>query len=357
MQVKTEIPDSLMAYGASTVGPYPARFDRILNHAFTEHRMMLNASNLRTIAGGGSNSTAQEAIERFRVKLSQTLSDKISFAESLPDELAQQAGEFISDLWISAQKEASTTFEDERATLLKEFEALRTQTQVHKDECLRLGESLTSAQDQALANAHQVELCTEQIRALRALQAKSEQEKAHLQSQLDAVIASKGSLISDLDDARSTIRKQHDDFQQERESQRQQFAIQIQEIRREHAATTERLVRERDVARAAEAKERTQHAETTIALAKADQRLSTQEKQISDLRVEIESINQSRISEKEAFQQTLKEADSMNAEMKGQILELQSVRTELLKQIHQIKLHIASEVNLPSSPPDKKKKG
>lgn len=136
----TKVPADLVAFAAQVTGDFPTRYHQILRRAFQDHVLILNAKQLRELAGGGSHTTAQRCIEEFMVSLKAVLGKRISFAAEIPAEVTALASEAIGTLWAEACQRAATSFEDEKAALQRDLELSTAKAQSLSRECAELGE-------------------------------------------------------------------------------------------------------------------------------------------------------------------------------------------------------------------------
>ena len=75
---KAPLPDDLQAFAAASTGEFEQRFEHLVEHAFMTHGLLLNAAQLRKLCAGGSQETAQRAINRFRESLHQRVNRRLS---------------------------------------------------------------------------------------------------------------------------------------------------------------------------------------------------------------------------------------------------------------------------------------
>lgn len=274
MTTKNELPPALWDFARSTTGPYPARYEQILEEAFTNHKLLLTAAPLRQLAGGGSNSTAQAAVETFRSELQEKVSSRIEFGAEIPPEVSERMSAVLSDLWTTCMKAAASDFAQER----EGFEASLAQAQQQQEQ-LRLNvNELSAIEFEMRSEVRHVNEANVTLRAeisrLNGTQKALEDKEATLQRSIldkDLKIAAltreatelKGQLQGAIEQHRSAL-----------DSLKQEFRTQSSELKRENEAALGRLVKERDEARATEARERAGHAETTIKLARVEQRLA-----------------------------------------------------------------------------------
>jgi chromosome segregation ATPase len=318
MKTRPDLPESLRTYAAAALGSFPVRYEQILERAFTDHKMILNASMLRELAGGGSNTTAQESIEKFRSKLSAATGDLIRFGPQVPEEIATRMSSVMTDLWIQSKKIAGEDFQEERLAMTELIEK-------HKDLAHELQiqcSQLTDAQAQSLVAFEQAKLALDlQVTQLTAdLSSQSQSAQALLSENKDLIHAldkHKSSaliLSSSLEQAKSQLQTALLHHAQEKDAMRQQFTLQVQDLQRENSATTQRLLKERDAARSAEAKERSTNTELTIASAKNEQKLFSAQQSLDRLQQELDSANAQKsnlkadVSEIKVFTRGLQEA-------------------------------------------------
>lgn len=108
-------PEALVAFAASRTGEFLARYREILAEAFSRHGLILNAKQLRELAGGGSQTTAQRAIDDWRQALSERLATRVRLGAEVPEEVLQAANTLLESLWGQARDHAAQEFAQERA--------------------------------------------------------------------------------------------------------------------------------------------------------------------------------------------------------------------------------------------------
>lgn len=104
MRLPTEIPEALADFARTTTGGYAERYDQILEEAFARHQILPPAAVLRTLAGGGSGTTAQEAVARFRLKLHKALAAKIEFGPEIPPSVATKLSAAAGEIWAESSR-------------------------------------------------------------------------------------------------------------------------------------------------------------------------------------------------------------------------------------------------------------
>ena len=104
---------------------YSVRFDRLLELAFRLRGMQLNVKRLREIAGGGSATTAQEAIERFRTRVLKVFGSRAELDPNLPAELARTLSSMGLNLWHQSQDFAQNEYAADRTAMERELSGAR----------------------------------------------------------------------------------------------------------------------------------------------------------------------------------------------------------------------------------------
>jgi chromosome segregation ATPase len=108
-------PEALRAFAASCTGEYADCYQEILSEAFTSHGLILNAKQLRELAGGGSQTTAQRTITAWRQDLSRKLAMRVRLGAQLPDDVLQAANGMMEALWMRARDGAAQEYAQDRA--------------------------------------------------------------------------------------------------------------------------------------------------------------------------------------------------------------------------------------------------
>ena len=108
-------PEALKSFAASCTGEYADCYQEILSEAFTSHGLILNAKQLRELAGGGSQTTAQRTITAWRQDLSRKLAMRVRLGAQLPDDVLQAANGMMEALWMRARDGAAQEYAQERA--------------------------------------------------------------------------------------------------------------------------------------------------------------------------------------------------------------------------------------------------
>lgn len=282
MKTKPNIPESLRTYAASALGSFQSRYDQILDRAFTEHQMMLNVSTLRALAGGGSSTTAQESLDRFRSRLNTSMVDRVKFGRDIPEELSNRMSASMTELWIEASRFAQSEFDQLRSELESKEQDLKDVVESLKSRC----NGLIVEKEQALEAIKAVDEQVHQLRIkLGAADTKNVQlneMNKSLGTTSDLLRSQNASIQAALDAARGQVKDMQALHATEKEQIRQQSTIQMQDIRREHAGLVEKLTKERDVARSGEARERSVGIEATIELARSEQKLWNVTRQLDE---------------------------------------------------------------------------
>lgn len=169
------LPQSILTLAESlrlAAGSYRERHEALLRGAWEQESMILNAKQVRELAGGGSQTTAQQAIDAFRASLA--ASDAKRFAAlsgSVPDDVLRRCEELFSLLWQCAQEGAHAQFDEQRAEMEQRIGQLEE----------RLGAQRSDFEER-LAKLHESE---------HALQAQAGALTARLQESIDAHLQSK----------------------------------------------------------------------------------------------------------------------------------------------------------------------
>lgn len=277
MQVKPQLSDRLITFALATIGPYPTRYDKILEEAFSQHKIMLSAHLLRQLAGGGSNTTAQEAVERFKTKLHETLSNRIEFGADIPTEVAQSMNRTLSDLWIYCLKVSTEEFNQDRlklqevATAAIEAERLATQqTQAIQQASISKIQALESDVE-ALSDASGA--LVDSIANERSKSNKLEVDMSILNSALTQSGIEISRLEKQSGDLNLKLIALNASCVRDIDTQKNEFRLQLSEVKRERTEAINLLEREINSLRAADAAERRSHVETTLKCARVEQQL------------------------------------------------------------------------------------
>ncbi len=291
MQVKPAISEKLRTYAAGLVGPFPTRYDQILQRAFVDHQSILNASALRELAGGGSNTTAQEAVERFREKLTRATSNRVRFGADMPEEVSTRMSEAMTDLWVECRRSAAAEFDKERERLNLETQEAKTAAETLTSKVVEVQSELAIYKEQTLRVVDSLKAQVDQLTADLGVSKKSvdqlQERTLSLSATLELQRGQNKALQASLDLTREQAATTAATHLAEQNAQRQQFALQLQDTRREQASHLERAIKERDTARAGEAKERSANTELTIAMARLEQRLSQAQAQATGYQDEL----------------------------------------------------------------------
>lgn len=274
MQVKPLFPDQLVTFALATTGTYSARYDQILETSFFQFQLWLSAVSLRQLAGGGSNTTAQEAIDRFRAKLHKTVSSRIEFGAEIPEEVASRINTAMTEVWTACLGVASANFSQERQQLTQETMQHLNQAQ---DALAQLADAKMQATqlEERLESSHQT-TSQMQVRldgfALALEQSRKTVEE--LNFDLRGRTTELAQAVSELAQSKAINREQLSEFQSEKSALTLDLKSQMNDLKRGHQQVIERLSKDLMQARGSESRERAFHAETSIRLAKTEQKLS-----------------------------------------------------------------------------------
>lgn len=113
----TTPPAELVQFARAQVGEFAERYRAILRRAFSAHTLVLNGKQLRDLAGGGSQTTAQRAIDEFRAELAAQFSHRVRLGADVPQPLMSSATDLLEKLWVLARDEAGQQFDEDRRHL------------------------------------------------------------------------------------------------------------------------------------------------------------------------------------------------------------------------------------------------
>ena len=113
----TTPPAELVQFARAQVGEFAERYRAILRRAFSAHTLVLNGKQLRDLAGGGSQTTAQRAIDEFRAELAAQFSHRVRLGADVPQPLISGATDLLEKLWVLARDEAGQQFDEDRRHL------------------------------------------------------------------------------------------------------------------------------------------------------------------------------------------------------------------------------------------------
>jgi chromosome segregation ATPase len=208
-------------------GDYAAKFPEILNEAFTNHGLVLNAKQLRELAGGGSQATAQRAITAWRQDLSVKLAAKVRLGAHVPEEVLQAANGLLETLWMQARDHAAQEFAAERAR----FEAAQADAAARleeiRQETLLTGEALEQAKALVTAKDAQLrDLRAEIITANAALSQAAhdfQEERQARAHQAEQARTAQEHLERDLQESEARCQQLRDDMAQAQREAAQRF--------------------------------------------------------------------------------------------------------------------------------------
>jgi len=133
----TELQKAPLAdYGATLPRDYPERFRSLLRKAFQDYRGVLNAAQLRELAGGGSPNTAQKAISDFLEEIQSLLAFRLPGAAprrddnergmpALPESLQAAMSQLTLDAWRLSWLEFEKREQDVRRQAQAAIDAAR----------------------------------------------------------------------------------------------------------------------------------------------------------------------------------------------------------------------------------------
>lgn len=282
MQIKADIPMQLKDFAESCTGPWKDRYDTILEEAFRRYAILLNAYQLRTIAGGGGGATAQESVKRFELKLHSLLTTKLQFDQAIPSALRERLSGLADELWTLAQQESSLRWTAERGQLEQEVQSWK-----------------ASVEQARSAHEKDLELATQREAGLQKLLDELQEKHAALQMNhtglnvqlADAVALAdkRGSQLHDtaikLEETSRQLVQQREAFAQERHDVRREHMLELDKVRTQAKADVQEARRELAEVR----KERDDLASTAtrsqMEKSQAEQRAATLQRDMDQLRV------------------------------------------------------------------------
>jgi hypothetical protein len=283
MQTKPDIPAGLFTFASLRTGTYADRYDAILEEAFARHRLFLSAHALRQLAGGGSNTVAQEAVERFRIKLHDALASRIEFGADIPEAVATRLSAAAADLLDHCRRSAAGELEAERAALASREEQMRLQVDQATATATEARSALIEVRTALDATREQLKTANHSLVDAATQVAELQKERDAQRATIEAQTRDMDRLAADLREARTLVQQLHEQHAAEKDAVRREHAVQMSESRREHAEALKRAIDDRDAARHAEARERAGYAEATIAAARMQQQLEQAARQAAQL--------------------------------------------------------------------------
>lgn len=303
----------LTQFAANLHGDYRGRFDRILAQAFREHVVVLNAKQLRDIAGGGSQSTAQAAIDSFRGELHRKLSFRLDLGEGVPAEITASASDAVTRLWAQANVAARQQFDDDLAGKNGELEAAR--------RALDIQVKRSSALELAIATS------LERAETAQVACVAVEQALGTSQSELARLTAAAADLERQVERQRGNLAEAQAAAAARFEQMLRAHQDQLRALARERETESRRLIDERNAATRDRDVAKDQRVEADLGRARAEQRAA---------RAEAETINQAEAAAAAAVE--AKDANlrlqhalqrQAGAEARAQTLETQLQRASL----------------------------
>lgn len=260
--------------------PYRELYKKLLLAAFTTNGDILNAKRLRELAGGGSQETAQAAIEQFKKDIAKRVGTKIALGGDIPPELATLAGELIQQMWARSSNAATSLFESDRKKLSEEI--------------------ATALQNKEMATAQARKLAEELAKTKEALHLSNTENQA-LKTQLQSTQR----LLDSERQARDEIASEKAQISEQLKSERHIHEQAIKQLKVAHDSTTSiqnRLLqaqtRRTEDLQASEREARKQTSEALIEKAVAAQKLEAAQVKLaqteSELRTALEAATQLR---------------------------------------------------------------
>lgn len=209
------IPQDLYAFAATRTGEYLARYREILAEAFSRHTMLLNAKQLREVAGGGSQTTAQRAIDEFRVELGQRLSHRVRLGADVPHEVVDAATALVESMWAQARDAAAGQFEADREQLRSEREEVERRLSVAQaalEEARRENLGLSGEVSRLVGQVEQLRSACEATRTeLESCKAQRETEARQAQAAQAELERSIEEMAAQRDEAQAALAQARDE--------------------------------------------------------------------------------------------------------------------------------------------------
>lgn len=251
----SRVPQDLVAFAAARTGEYLIRYREILGEAFGRHTLLLNAKQLRELAGGGSQTTAQRAIDEFRADLGAKLSHRIRLGAEVPAAVAEAATSMLESLWALARDGASEQFEGDRAELRAQADQARQRAEELTLAREQLNQELSAAGQQLVQRQGEIDrlggaLTQVQVDLLRERQ-ESADDRARLGAQIQELQRSTESLRHQLEQARG----QRDQLQEALQTEQRESARRFDRMLIEHREALGAVKREMESKLAAQSRE------------------------------------------------------------------------------------------------------
>jgi len=312
---------------ASTLsGPARSRFDLILQEAFTRHGRILNAFQLRNVAGVGGAPAAQDALDAFMRRLQETLSGKLAFNETLPEALQNRMTAFADELWTQAQEAATRKWNGKR----DELEAALQSARNAADEAAQAHAQEASRHAHAVAElSAERDRLQEQAAGQKLMLGNLEVRLADVSSLADRLRSELESANRRLTDMAATLERQRGEFLAAQDKARREQMLELDRARtsaRQEIDTAMRATKEMAAERD-EQHEARRAAETSLALAtteshdlrvqlrQADVRREEGDRLISKLQTELAQLREQHAALEARHLATAEERDRLNIQL------------------------------------------
>ncbi len=239
-----DFPKELYAFAQKLQGTYEERYPEILNHAFIEHKLLLNALNLKMIAGGGSHAVAQAAVDSWKSQLHAMLAQRVDVGGELPQELSARFSSALIDLWTLSRKYAAADLEAREIVLRNEAaeaEERAADLRTRLDAEIELSKKVHGQLEDARSSGRAMQA---EIAALQLRVEKAQRDQEALVSEHATQMAAQAQLAADLRDqvksleaqlerAAASLREEADRAAAERENMRKQSMLELDRVRTE----------------------------------------------------------------------------------------------------------------------------
>lgn len=307
------IPEALVAFARDCVhGGYEERYAKVLDEAFFAHKVLLNASNLKQIVGGGSGTTAQRSVEEFKFRLHERLNYSIDLGANVPQEIASKFANALDAFWGYLREEAKGHWETERAELLKQVGKAQTKQIEAEEKMLATAADLTKAKSDLgqaaidLGGARSaIELAVSETAAVRHQLEISNQAAQQWQGQ---AVQLQGQLTEQANRSERAYSSQADKFRSEQHEINQKHMLQLDATRTQARA---------DVAKATESTEKLR-----AEVVKLTSEKSAAEANLSTAQAEIRVLAGAKRQLEEELHSSHNTSSAITAELRGRVAAL-----------------------------------
>lgn len=195
---------------------YEDRYAEILEYGFRQYLWIPNVKALRDVAGGGSASTAQAAIQSFLAEIQRKSGHKVAFSAEVPQQLADRLGQVVLEIIRDAGTQASAAFDAERAAINEQLSTAQSQLQAAQEmreaSATRIADltgQVASLQATAQSREHAIEELNRRNEDTARLADSLRQEVARLTGVADELKEQLARAASEAVNERDSMRKAH----------------------------------------------------------------------------------------------------------------------------------------------------